>query len=346
MTVRALLLGCLVAACGGTHAPLPPYFTAVQAGHPSYPEARFITGVGLSSLSAADAETRARENVVLRISTRLESETSSFQRFTTQAGTTETVTSRVSVRSSFDRADLIRVVERAVEDGVYYAYAVLDRAAADRELASAMSADLTSFQAAAAGARKAREAQDAGAFATAAADASRIRQGIDSAFIVRRAITGHPAREEPDYVALRNQLLALLGEARARRVIGVVVKGGGAAMLSELAVNAVKRLGLRPDTGTCAARDRKELTDSTELDVAPEEKCTEGSLGERCEVVVRLLAQACSGGASGAGTMATVRGIHPSDREKARRLAWEKVTPQALETAVRDALKGTVLLEE
>src|SRR5207237_2953952 len=126
--------------------------------------ARFIDGVGLSSASPADAETRARENVTLRISTRLESETSSFQRFTTQTGTTETVTSRVSVRSSFDRADLIRLVERAEQEGVFYAYAVLDRAAADRELASTMGADLITFQAAAESARKARLAQEAGAF--------------------------------------------------------------------------------------------------------------------------------------------------------------------------------------
>ena len=127
---------------------------------------------------------------------------------------------------------------------------------------------------------------------------------------------------------------------------GVVLKSGGAGPLSDLAVNAVKRLGLRPDTAACATRDRKDLTDSTELDVTPEEKCTEGSLGERCEVVVRLVAQACSGGASGAGTVTVVRGAHPSDREKARRLAWDKVTAQAVEAAVRDALKGTILIEE
>src|SRR5947207_15527237 len=131
-----------MAACGGARGPLPAYFTAVQAGHPSYPDARFITGVGLSSASAADADTRARENVALQISTRLESETSSFQRFTTQTGTSETVTSRVSVRASFDRAELIRVAERDEREGVYYAYAVDDRAAAGREVPAATATDL------------------------------------------------------------------------------------------------------------------------------------------------------------------------------------------------------------
>ena len=41
-----------------------------------------------------------------------------------------------------------------------------------------------------------------------------------------------------------------------------------------------------------------------------------------------------------------VRGIHPSDRDKARRSAWDKVTPQAIEAAVRDALKSAIQMGE
>ena len=44
MKLRAVALACLMAACGGARGPLRAYFTAVQAGHPSYPDARFITG--------------------------------------------------------------------------------------------------------------------------------------------------------------------------------------------------------------------------------------------------------------------------------------------------------------
>jgi hypothetical protein len=297
-------------------------------------------------MSAEDADTRAKESVALQISTRLESETSSFQQYTTQAGTSEAVTSRVSVRSSFERADLIRLVDRAREGELFYAYAALERAATDRELAAGMSGDLASFRAAAESARTARAGQDAGVFGVAALEAAKIRPRIDAAFIVRRAITFRPAAEEGEYVSLRNQLLALIEEARARRVVGVVVKNAGGGHLADFAVNAVKRLGLRPDASGCASRERKDLTDATELDVTPEEKCSEGSLGERCEVVVRLVASACAGGTSGAGTVATVRGVHPSDREKARRSAWDKVTPQAVEAAIRDALKGTILVGE
>jgi hypothetical protein len=235
------------------------------------------------------------------------------------------------------------LVDRASQGGTFYAYAVLDRAAADRELAAAMSADLTTFRAAAESAAMARAGQDTGAFETAATEAIRIRPRIDSAFIVRRAVTGQPAPEEPEYVSARNQLLATIEEARGRRVIGVVLKNAGGGQLADFAASAVRRLGLRPDSAGCAAREKKDLTDATQLDVSPEERCTEGSLGERCEVVVRLTAQACAGSLHGAGTIATVRGVHPSDREKARRSAWDKVTAQAVEAAVRDALKGTVL---
>src|SRR5207248_8400009 len=122
---------------------------------------------------------------------------------------------------------------------------------------SVMGADLTSFQAAAETARKARADQEAGAFATAAVEATRLRQRIDSAFVVRRAVAGHPAGEEREYVALRNQLLALLEEARARRVVGVLVKNAVGGQLSDFAINAVKRLGLRPDNGACTTRERK-----------------------------------------------------------------------------------------
>ena len=80
--------------------------------------------------------------------------------------------------------------------------------------------------------------------------------------------------------------------------------------------------------------------------VEPSENCSEGSLGERCEVSVRLISENCSDHSSGEGNVPLVRGVHPSDRERARRSAWEKVTPGAVETAVRDALKSALQIGE
>lgn len=335
-------------ACSGAKlTPLPAYYTAANVDHPRFPHARYLTGSAFSAASQEEADRRAMAQVSEQINAQLESETSSFQQFTSKTGdTAESVTSRVSVRSSFDRADLIRVVEREKQGDTFYAYAALDRAATDRELAGAANADLASFRAAAESARKARAEQDTGVFSTAAAEAGRIRPRLDSSFIVRRAVAGKPAAEESGYVTLRNELLVLLEQARARRVVGVVLRNAGVGHLADFTVNAVKHLGLRPDNASCEKRDKKDLTDATELAVEPEENCSEGSLGERCEVVVRLTAQACSGGTSGAGTVAMVRGVHPSDRDKARKSAWDKVTQQAIEAAVRDALKSAIQIGE
>src|SRR5438046_9000357 len=139
MTLNLVALGLVLSACTTALAPPLAWTTAVNSEEPRYPHARFITGVGLSSTAADDADARAKENVALQISTRLESETSSFQSYTTRGGVAESATSRVSVRSSFERADLIRLVDRASQGGTFYAYAVVDRAAADGELAAAMS---------------------------------------------------------------------------------------------------------------------------------------------------------------------------------------------------------------
>lgn len=345
----AMLLA--VCACAGgrqtaAQAALPSWYTSVNAEHPRFSRTRFITAAGISTASAEDADERAKANVSAQISAQLESETTSFQRFTTAAGTTESVTSHVSVRSSFDRADLIRVVERQKEGETFYSLAALDRAATDRELAEASSADLVGFRAAAQSARKADAAQDAGVFSSAAAEASRLRQRLDASFIVRRAVLGRPSAEEAEYMTARNELLSMIARHRARRVVGVVVKNDGAGHLSDFTVNAVKRLGLRPDGAACTAREKSEWTDATELRVAPEENCSEVSLGERCEVTVRLTAQACSGGTAGAGTVSMVRAVHPSDRDKALKAAWDKVTQDAVQAAVRDALKSAIQIGE
>lgn len=345
-THRLSLLLALAAACAGAPArQLPAWYSAANVDHPKFGHARYITGVGLSTVGAEDADDRAKANVAAQISAQLQSETSSFQQFTSTTGNTvENVTSKVSVRSSFDRADLIRIVERDQQGDTFYSFAALDRAATDRELAAQMTGDLATFKAAAESARKARREQESGVFSSAVSEASQARSKLDSGFIVRRAVTTRPAAEEAEYVTTRNELLALVAQARSHRVVGVVLKSAGNGHLADYAINAVKHLGLRPDNATCKKRD--DVADATELVVDPEENCSEGSLGERCEVVVHLSAQGCAGGTSGEGTVPLVRGVHPSDRERARRSAWDKVTPAAVEAAVRDALKSAIQIGE
>src|SRR5947207_11349125 len=182
--MKKILIALALAACSGAPVkPLPAWYTAANADHPRFAHARFITGVGLSQVSAQDADERAQANVSAQISAQLQSETSSFQQYTSKSGdTSESVSSRISVRSNFDRADLIRVVEREKQGDTFYSYAALDRAATDRELANAASADLASFKAAAESAKKARAEQDTGVFSTGAAEAAHIRPRLDASF--------------------------------------------------------------------------------------------------------------------------------------------------------------------
>src|SRR2546427_13104612 len=103
MNVNLVALGLVLAAGSRGRAPTPAWTTAVSAHHPPYPQARFITRVGLSSTSADDADARAKENVALQISTRLESENSSVQKYTKQAGNNETRPHRPSGRGRLAR---------------------------------------------------------------------------------------------------------------------------------------------------------------------------------------------------------------------------------------------------
>jgi hypothetical protein len=323
---------------------LAPWFDVANAENPKYPHARFITGVGSSEVSSDDADARAKANIAAQISSRVKSETSSFQEFTSRTGNTaENVVSRVSVNSEFSRADLIAVVQHEKQGETFYSYAALERKSADGELAQASAADLVRFESAVANSARAHLDHDSGVFGSAAADALSVRPRLDTAFVMRRAIAGHRAvAEEEHYAASLKELIQNLASAREHQVVGVVFTKASGNHLGDLAINAVKHIGLRPDSLSCKDRDEKSRTDATELSVEPEENCTDFSLGEKCEVVIHLVAKACGGSSSGAGTVALVRGVHPSDLVKARESAWRKVTAQAVEAAVRDALKSAV----
>src|SRR5438270_12846364 len=177
--MKNILIVILAAACSGAPVkPLPAYYTAANVDHPRFPRSRFVAGIGLSTVSVEDADQRAAANVSAQISAQLQSETSSFQQYTSKTGdTAESVTSRVSVRSNFDRADLIRIVEREQQGDTFYSFAVLDRAATDRELAAQMNGDLVKFRGFAEDARTARALGQTGEFSSAATEAVRLRPG-------------------------------------------------------------------------------------------------------------------------------------------------------------------------
>lgn len=346
--LAAVLVLATCACAGAPVKPLPLYFTAANADHPNYPHSRYLTGVGLSTLSAEDADRQAASNIATQISAQLKSETSSFQEFTSGNGngnSNEKDTQVITIKAEFKHAELVRPLERERQGETFYSFSVLDRVEADTVLANDQGGNLATFAAAVQRALAARKSGQGGEFSVAASNARKVRAELDGSFIIRRAVLTRPAAGETDYVKTRNDLLAAIEAAKAKQVIGVRLKGSlGAAQLFAYAINAVKVLGLRPDRAACEDRKADELPDATELSIEPTENCHEGSLGERCEVEVHLSAHGCGGGTAGEGTVSQVRGMHPSDREKARKSAWDKVTQQAVAAAVRVALKSAVEL--
>ena len=347
--LRPALLLAALAVCGcATAPPLPAFFTSAGLDAPRFPRTRFIAEVGTSTTSAGDADAQAHAQVSGRISSRLSAETDDFLRASSARGESQTVTQRIHVTTSFAHDELIHVVQRDARDGTFYALAALDRAEADAALARDAQQDAVNFAAFADRALLARAQGNSGDFASAAREADKLRGALDAAFIERRAVRGEPCADEEKFRARRDRLLAAEADARTRRVVEIRIDGPGARdKLLKLAVAAVRKLGLRVAVGMkCEDASAWSAQDATELVLEPEEVCGEGELGERCEVSVRLHARGCgSGGGAGEGRIAQVRGLNPSDRDRARASAWKRVlTGPVVDAAVRDALKGAAYL--
>ncbi len=236
------------------------------------------------------------------------------------------------------------MIDRAEVNGTFYARAVLERARTDGELQRAQAAELVSFTQYANAALEASKAGRPGDFATAGARATRLIASLDASFIVRRAVLGRASDDERAFLSQRNALLQALAEADSHRVIEVRIEGAPSAQLLEFAVAAVRKFGLRVGENQTCAQVTDHPAEATELVLSPEETCSEGSLGEKCEVAVRLHARGCQGGGEGEGRTAPVRAIHPSDRERARAAAWKRVTADTVESAVGEALRGAQVL--
>ena len=336
-------------ACAGTPAkPLPGYMVnAAAADNPRYPRARYLVAVGISSASFEDAAAKAQAEIAAQISAQVQSEVASFQGFVAGSGESERVTQNISVKSAWKHAELILVVEREQRRGAYYAYAVMDRAEADQAIARDQEPEQQRFQLAVQAALDARKAGRVGDFWTAERGARGAQPAVEASWLLRRALMARPAPGEAEYRQARTALETALAEARARRVVDVVLQGAADQRLVEYAMKAVRGLGIgHVETKGCEARRAggEQLLDATELLLAPRETCSQGSLGEKCEVQAQIVARGCASGGVGEGTVAAVKAIHPSDGDKARKAAWAKVTYQAVDAAVRDALKGAVAI--
>jgi len=322
--------------------PRPAWSNASEPDLPRYPRAQFITAVGGSTVSPEEALGRARSSAVQQVSSQIQVE---IENWASETSGTEASRSleRIRSASSFAHAELIRVVEQVKSEEGFYALAVLDRAEAEAALSRDGAADESRFQAAAKRALSAREGRRAGEFLAAADEAQAALPAVESSYVVRRALLRGRSASEAAHSALRTSLIEALTAAKSRRVVDIRLGSGTYPALLQRAVAAVKRLGLRVAEGQgCDEKGGDSQLDATELILTPEEVCGDGSFGPKCEVNIRLHARGCSGGAVGEGRIGQLRGAHTTDPERAKAKAWEKVTDQIVESAVRDALKGTI----
>jgi hypothetical protein len=335
--------------CGGGK-PLPNYLANASVEVPKFPRRSFITAVGISGLTADDSANQAKRQVSEQISSQLRSETNSYLSATTGGGKSsesQKITQTLRSTTSFERADLIDIVERQQSEGSWYALGVLDRMRADAELSRARQAELLSFNTFVDGALAARREGRQGDFGSAKGRALKLLVGLDQGFIIRRAVLGRPAPDEEAFLARRNALLKVIADIETRTVIQVRVEGGEATQLLKLAVSAVRKLGLRVNEQTsCGDLKNQSGDDVTDLALLTEESCGESSLGERCELTLRLHAKGCgAGGGEGEGRTPTVRAVHPSERSKARNSVRGKITQEMVESAVNEALRGAQVLD-
>ncbi len=334
--------------CGGGK-PLPAYLTNSTTEVPKFPRRSYLTAVGISGLTADDSANQARRQVSEQISLQLKSETSSYLSATSSGGKSaeaQKITQTLQTSTAFDKAELIDIVERQQFEGSWYALGVLDRARADGEIARTHQADLISFGSFVDAALTARQQARQGDYGTAKSRALKLLVGLDQGFIIRRALLGRPAADEEAFLAKRNALLKVIADHETHTVIQVRIEGGEATQLLKLAVSAVRKLGLRvKESKSCGDIKDEAAEDVTDLAVLTEESCGEGSLGEKCEVTLRLHAKGCGGGGEGEGRTPTVRGVHPSERARARSSAWGKITQEMVESAVNEALRGAQVLD-
>lgn len=336
----------LAPACAAPKKNLPAYMTA-SAQHPKFPKSKFLVVVGESTISNDDADARAKKRLADNISSELQAETRSFMEATTTNGRADErqrVVEDIVIKTGFSRADLISIAERERSGDVFYSVAVLDRARADQELASANRADVLSYKHYAESAITAFAAARMGEFWTAAAKAGELGPAIAASFILRRAVLGGASADEAEHRVLQDSLLKAVAVAFSKQLVIVRIDGPSDSDLMKLTNEALHKLKLRVgDQKTCAAVGAEAQMFAAELVLQPEENCSEGSLGERCEVGVQIRAASCAGGAEGRGSIPKGKGVHPSDRARARKAAWGRVlTPDLVESAVKEALKGAI----
>jgi hypothetical protein len=335
LTALALTLG----ACGAS--PGPGETRLAKPGPPlaaRYPAAEFVVGQGTSESGPRAAEAEARRAVAEQLASTLRSHFSADVR-ETDGRNTASVQSRVEVEAAFDRAELIAVDARDTHCAGprCTAFATLRRDAAMAALAPEYAAASADLRAACAPAEaladpvsltRALRRADA-AFDTLARRGRVLAaiQGSPYAPLVEdracletlRARARQSAHETPVLVDV-----SAVDDADARTRLGA----GLAAGLAALGVRA--GAGERCDTGL-------------RLAVSGRLSCGPGPFGPQCALPLSAALHTCAGAPLADVPLGPpASGAHPRGEDQARAALYDRLTPAALQSALKAALADTL----
>ncbi|HOH77570.1 MAG TPA: hypothetical protein PLB35_09995 [Myxococcota bacterium] len=341
-----------------------------------FPGDKWIVGIGESSRGPADAGVQARARISEQLESSIRTEFKSATRLdskqsgdaTPVSSERHSITSESIVRSTFEHAELIRVIDDmgTCSGGLCTAVAVLNRDQAAAVFHREYSQAVIEFQAAAtqaqvlAGGGRVSDterstlvssdagtsvvrANDVGAFASAYNAAARAYKSIDTA-AARAAAVGRPLKVAADIMAAWSGLRAARAMMAASVSPMVTVEppepGPGGEIVHTI-IRALSDLGVTAEaSSTC--NGAVHLRPSSPID------CRRARMGWDCAATVRISASGCRPGSAAYEFVIDgerLSGTSPYDQDKARAAARLAVTPEAIMDGIRNGLKDFIPLD-
>ena len=221
--------------------PVGPHLLGVGA-HETYREPAFFAQSGSSAQSMEQAENAARQRVAQQIQSRIESVFQERMREDSAGQSSSTVDRVIRVTSQFSRGNLITIADRGQKDGVFYAFAVLDRAKADQSLGSEYDVASAEFRTAADNALAA--VGNAREFTGAWSRASALWKVLEGKGLELEALDKSGASRVRDDRRRRSDLLAARQNVLRDFPVRLAAKGAYSDQIASVMNKALKKIGV------------------------------------------------------------------------------------------------------
>lgn len=295
--VRALGFVCAgLLASQAAHAKLPAYMEdAAGQAHPEFPTSAYIC-YAASADDQENAAKLAKSGVARQVRSSIKS-TSKTMLERTSDGTNATQKERfwadVSMSASFERADLIEVIEHAKHKRQWYAYACLDREAGSDAILQSVRHQLADHAETVQRARKAWSGGDAQQFSVAYRDASGTFVQIRDDLLVAQSLwmAGDAAQKADD---AHEWMVRTANKVIAQTSIALFVQSDTLNVDQQRAVAATYREALS-SLDIAASNVTAECSDSTgwQLTVDVDGTTRWGSLGYSAKPAFATVLMAC-----------------------------------------------------